>query len=822
MSLIRYYKTECKLLRRGPGLYLMLATMVVILYLMIQTTDAKLDRVVYVMDISEVYCIVALIILPLLATAIARRDEEWKTASMMASFPYRTWEMEAARLLCAATLPLVAALVPMGTYVWLVLNDGISWGIREWYTCAVLASFAIPMLFATVIAYLVGILIRKRYNYLISFVLLLSLAIILPEFFKTTRPSFSLPPQTQVWFDYSLVKYIGKSYSRMWGFIYDPAFWLHRGMVAVIAAGMVMAVLLVVCGRRRERVKAWLVYPMMLVLGATLLWAGNAMYGHLQEKVDIADANERFYRERLTSANDTTQQRELEQLIVTGIAAGKYTEADIEEMSRITLNTDGIISNPLSVSHIKDLLVGMKFQDLHINSYKLELEILPRHGLEVQATMQVSNGQAETLGRFPIMLRHIFNVQELKVNGVAAAYEWEEATDVLWITPAADVRPGEILEIEMTYRGTLNDWRHYYDYAPSGDRWEQAAIVEDNRLFLPAFYGWYPVIGNSRLSELLTHHFEGLEVEGRRQAANILDTHLPRPMADFEVAITGPIGLKLFSNASLVTSEQAGEKGATVTHMELPKASGLTLFGGDLQLAEATAGGKKLRLLASGQLPASSVEEAAQLAAKQYVEAAHTLEMLDGKAATSFPQSITMALADYPYYSLNEFDLRTRGMVDAAAAGPEARDTHYLSNLSKYRYFEAEIEQGKNGDIQLRTGQYWLDYSAKRREISNARLAYFNSQYILNNFFQAYIERKVEGEERTDPLFEPGSYFLNGPNQVYDLMNTIYSQYGIGSVYEVIKLVYDSIGTEPLIEDSDEQMEELLRGYLQRKTEGGK
>lgn len=53
--------------------------------------------------------------------------------------------------------------------------------------------------------------------------------------------------------------------------------------------------------------------------------------------------------------------------------------------------------------------------------------------------MQASNGQAATLERFPIMLRHIFDVQELKVNGAAAAYEWEEATDVLWIKPATDV-----------------------------------------------------------------------------------------------------------------------------------------------------------------------------------------------------------------------------------------------------------------------------------------------------------------------------------------------------------------------------------------------
>ncbi|MFF2019700.1 hypothetical protein [Paenibacillus sp. NPDC058177] len=821
MSLIHYYKTECKLLRRGPGLYLMLAAIAGILYLMIQTVDAQLDRAVYVMDISEVYCRAAIIILPLLATAIARRDEEWKTASMMATFPYRTWEMEAARLLCAITLPLTAALVPLGAYVWLVVNDGISWGMCEWYTCAVLASFVIPMLLATVIAYLVGILIRKRYSYLISFVLLLGLAIILPEFFKTDRPAFSLPPHMQVWFDYSLVKYIGSSYSRMWGFIYDPAFWLHRSMVTAIAAGMALAVLLIVCRRRRERGMAWLIYPTMLVLGAALLWAGSEMYGHLQERVGIADANERFYGERLTSANEITQQRELEQLFVAGFAAGKYTEADIEKMSRITINTDGITSNPLSVSHIKDLLVGMKFQDLHINSYKLELELLPRHGLEIQATMQARNGQADKLGRFPIMLRHVFDVQELKVNGSAAAFEWEKATDVLWITPDTDVMPGEHLEIEMTYRGTINDWRHYYSAAPSRDRWEQIAVVDDNKLFLPAFYGWYPVIGNSRLSELLTDHYEW-----GRHATDILDTQLPRPMAGFEVAITGPSGLKLFSNASLVTSEKAGEKGASVTRLEVDETSGLTLFGGDLHLAQATAGGKTLRLLTSGQLPARSVEEAAQLAAKQYVEAAHTLEMLDGKAATSFPQTVTMALADYPYYSLNESSLKTRGMVDAAVAGPEARDTHFVSNSSPFSlfdYFGAEIEQGKNGNIQLRTGQYWLDYSAKRRKISNARLYYFNSQYILNNFFQAYIERKVAGEELPGPLLEPGSSVLDGrPNQVNDLMNNIYSQYGIESVYEVIKLVYDSIGKEQLGEDSDEQMEELLQGYLQRKMEGGK
>lgn len=126
----------------------------------------------------------------------------------------------------------------------------------------------------------------------------------------------------------------------------------------------------------------------------------------------------------------------------------------------------------------------------------------------------------------------------------------------------------------MTYRGTLNDWRHYYSVAPSRDRWEQIAVVDDNRIFLPAFYGWYPVIGNSRLSELLTDHYEW-----GRHATDILDTQLPRPMAGFEVAITGASGLKLFSNASVITSKMAGEKGATITRLSWMKQADLHYLG---------------------------------------------------------------------------------------------------------------------------------------------------------------------------------------------------------------------------------------------------
>jgi len=815
MSMIRYYHTECKLLLRGPGFYMMFFSMVATIYVMLRGTDIRLDRAEYVLDISVVYCSIVIIMLPLLATAIARRDEEWKTAAMMASFPYRTWEMETARLLSALTLPFIAALIPMGVYTWMIIQDGISWGGREWYTSAVLASFAIPMLCATTVAYFVGILFRKRYSYIISFFLLLTISIMLPEFFRTERPAFSLPPHIQIWFDYSLIKNISTMYSHMWGFTYEASFWLHRGMVAMIAIGMMIAVLLIVFRRRRERMRIWFFCPVLLILGGSLFWAGSTMHEHLQERVDIAAANERFYAERLTSANSINKQRELEQLFVTEVASGKYKEEDIEELSRVTINSEESTIHPLSVSHMKDLLVGMKYQDININSYQLEMELLPQHHLAIQAKMEVSNGQAESIEKFPIMLRHIFEVQKVQLNGTDAAFEWEKDADVMWITPSTSIIPEEKLVIEMTYSATVNDWRRYYSSAESRDRWEQIAFVENSRLFLPAFYGWYPVIGNDRLSELLTEHYEW-----GRHTANILDTQLPRAMASFDIKVTGESGLELFSNAPVISIEKAEKKGMTITHLKLDEASGLTLFGGDLQLAEATVEGKTYRLLASAQLPTRSIELAAQLSAEHYAEVVRTLERLDGEAVTNFPQTVTMALSDYPFYNLNESSLRTRGMVDAAMGGPEARDIHYLYQGSKYRYFGAEVEQRKDGQIHLNSAQYWLDYSAKRRESSNGRLSYFNAQFILNHLFQTYIEQRVKNEEIIAPQFQEGNYFWNGSNQVYELMNTIYDQYGIVGGYEVIKLLYNSIGTEQIFEDSDEEIEALLADYLQRKLEG--
>lgn len=813
MNLMRYYKTECKLLMRGPGMYFMLAGMAGILYLIMQTTDVKLDRAAYVLELFKVFGMVAIIIVPLLATAIARRDEEWKTSSLMASFPYRIVEMEAARLLSALTISVTVALVPMGVYAVLVLRDGVSWGAREWYTCAVWASFAIPMVCATALAYLVGILIRKRTGYLISFLLLLGLTLVLPEMFKSTnRLSFSLPLHKQMWLDYSLIRPLSTFYSRMWGFVDDPAFWLHRSMVAVLAAAAVMAVLLILFWRRREPVKAWLVYPALLIMGAAWLWAGSGMYRHLHERVAIAEANEQFYGERLTSAN-TKQQRELEQQLLDGIASGIYTEADKEKMAQIRLNSDGILSNPLSLSHINDLFEGAKFRQLQITRYKLELDLQPRHGLAIKASMHARNGHKEALQRFPITLRHIFDVHKLKVNGAAAAFEWEEAADVLWITPEKAILPEEPLEIEMTYSGIVNDWRRYYAYVPSRDQWHPIAVAADNRLVLPSFYGWYPVIGNDRLSELLTHYYQS-----ERQATTIIDTHLPRPMADFEISVTGPSGLQLFSNAPTLSHGQTTKKGSSITQLKLEQASGISLFGGDLQLAKATEGGMTLRLLASGQYSARTVEEAAQYAVRQYAEAAQTLTRLDGQAATIFPETVTLALADYPYSILTESYSRTMGMVDAAAAGPQARDIHPISSS---RYLGADIEQEKDGRIHLRTGNYWLDYSAKRREIRNAHTYYFNAQVILDNVFQSYIEGKTAGASLPETVLKPGGYFGDGrPKPIYALINTIYRQYGLESGFEMTKLIYNNIGTAQLSEDSDEQIENLLQDYLQKKREG--
>jgi len=832
MNVLRYLKTEWKLLLRGPGIWLMAACLGGLIFLLLQSTTANPDKAGYILSMADTYMNVAIIIFPLLATAVARRDQELKTAAMLASFPYRFWQLEVARILCAAVMPVAAALVPAAGYAALLLKDGQGWGMQQWQTAGVLASFAIPMLCAVAIAYLIGSLIRKRYSYLVSFFVLLVLTAV-------PRPAFvsDLSPHQLLYLDYSLINVMNDFYSSLWGVTYEPVFWLHRIIVLAFVAVLTIIALLLAAKRRMEpaRIKGVLALAILLPV-VVAVWAAVQLHGELEQRVAIADETERFYGQQLTIANFPFEQRLLEQRFISGVLAGDYTEADIPQLAEITVpenmtdteETDewlgathvmGIQNvNPLTVSHMHSLYEGLAYRNLAITDYKLKVDVQQQHRLRVEAKMEASYSEGEALDKFPIVLRHSFEIQQARIGGMPAAFMQEEGTDVWWITPAEPVMPGTSLQLDVDYEGTVYDWRHRYfvrwnseNEGKVTDLLKQFAIVSEDRLLLPAAYGWYPIIGNSRLSEMNINSFTQ-----NSQSHNVNDTHFAGPLASFHVEITASVELKVFSNAEQVAAPtDVDANGRHSFQIAAKQASGLGLVGGsNVQLAEATVEGKTFRLIVSGEVLPKHAQQAAELAARQYAAMATVLEQLDGAQATRLPEQATFVLADFPFSFIGFGDAEVIGAGEVKKYG----DLHFIP------YDSVTVLGFENSELaELEIATYLLNFSSMemqqmQRIQQDGRL---DMLYKLNSFVRAYVREKVAEVPASDVLFKPGSYTYNGkPDPVYELMNRIYSLHGLEGVLEAIILYYKGIDDDKLELDNDEWAQKLLQHYLDARESG--
>ncbi len=832
MNVLRYLKTEVKLLLRGPGSWLMAACLGGLIFLLLQSTAASPDKAGYILSMVDTYMNVAIIIFPLLATAVARRDQELKTAAMLASFPYRFWQLETARILCAAIMPVAAALVPAAGYAILLLKDSQGWGLQQWHTVGVLASFAIPMLCAVAIAYLIGSLIRKRYSYLVSFFVLIVLSAV-------PRPAFvsNLNPHQLLYLDYSLSSVMNDFYSSLWGVTYEPVFWLHRIIVLALVAVLTIIALLLAARRRMEpaRIKGGLALAILLPV-VVAVWAAVQLYGELEQRVAIADETEHFYGQQLTIANYPLEQRLLEQRFISGVLAGDYTEADIPQLAVITEPEDttdtleadersgstqvmGVQNvNPLTVSHMRSLYEGLAYRNLAITDYKLKVDVQQQHRLRVEAKMEASYSEGEALDKFPIVLRHSFEIQQARINDMPASFVQEEGTDVWWLTPAEPVMPGTSLQLAVDYEGIVNDWRHRYFVRWYGenegkvtDVLKQFAIVSEDRLLLPAAYGWYPVIGNSRLSEININSFFQ-----NSQSHNVNDTHFAGPLASFHVEITAPVKLNVFSNAEQVAaSTDVSANGRHSFQLTAKKASGLGLVGGsNVQLAEANVEGKTLRLVLSGEILQKYAQQAAEMAARQYAVMTTVLEQLDGEQAMRLPEQATFVLADYPFSSIGFGDAEVIGAGESKKYG----DLHFIP------YDSVTMLGFENSDLaNWEIATYLLNFSNKEMEQmqyfeQDGRLELLNK---LNSFVRAYVQEKVAQMPASTDLFKEDSHMFKGSlHPVYKLMNRIYSLHGLEGVLEAIVLYYKGMDDDKLGLDGDEWAQQLLQHFLDTHASG--
>src|SRR5690606_28654346 len=90
----------------------------------------------------------------------------------------------------------------------------------------------------------------------------------------------------------------------------------------------------------------------------------------------------------------------------------------------------------------------------------------------------------------------------IAVDGREAAFEREPYQDVVWVIPAEPLLPQREVNLDFAYEGRIDDWQYRENADAKRSYWERLAFVEADRLFLPNYYGWYPVPGNQRVAEL--------------------------------------------------------------------------------------------------------------------------------------------------------------------------------------------------------------------------------------------------------------------------------------------------------------------------------
>lgn len=208
----------------------------------------------------------------------ARRDRMNGVDQLLGSMPYSSVKRWSAKVI-VFTIPFVLfALTPVVIYLWIWQTQFPEVSV---YPVWFLMSTIIPMLYAVILGWLLGGLLRSRFGYFIGFLLFFlhiygGLLLIVPNLPKAFRllPNFLL-------LDYKSMGY----FNDLWGFSRDLSFWLHRGFYLFLAAALFFLFVFAVSRIRKE--------PGILrnlALGfLSIVAAVSCLTGHIVMKSDLTE-----------------------------------------------------------------------------------------------------------------------------------------------------------------------------------------------------------------------------------------------------------------------------------------------------------------------------------------------------------------------------------------------------------------------------------------------------------------------------------------------------------------------------------------------------
>ncbi|SCW64386.1 hypothetical protein SAMN04487970_102335 [Paenibacillus tianmuensis] len=330
---------------------------------------------------------------PFLAVSAARRDTAVKIRPIQDALPYRSVQLIAARLL-ALIIPLGAlSLLPACFYAYHALRAGMTFSSMS-AGLFMLGSFVIPTTFTILLGYWIGTWTRNRIVYLYSLAIVAAVLFLANVIFLEWMPAqwtyladIGLTDLTRLGF-----------YSELWGFTDATAYGLlrlfHTALIVLLFGGIVYSAK----RGRKEKSRNTVLYPIAAAAVVTMVMSVLGYASIWKERTESSKGNFAFYR-KLFQENPS----EINRIAVERFLAGEEADPSV---------------NPLTQQHKNMLLLGRKYAMLTALKYDLKVNIGEKHLMEVQSAIQLHHGGQEAIDRFPLSLRHHFQIHEVKVEGM--------------------------------------------------------------------------------------------------------------------------------------------------------------------------------------------------------------------------------------------------------------------------------------------------------------------------------------------------------------------------------------------------------------------
>ncbi|BBI35189.1 ABC transporter permease [Cohnella abietis] len=731
----KYLMVEWKLLFRGPVFWVITLICGGVLYLFSSIENFADSRGMYAMHQSQFLMIVFLFTL-LLAMHLARRETLTRSNLILHALPSRYLQLQAMKIVAlAAPMSIIAAIPAIFFAINVILIDGtpISDAL---YGILILLTSVIPVWFIAVVGYIVGLLSSKRWIYIAGLALFLSMTYLLQFLISKWFP--------QNWImllEFSQVDlFRTELYSRQWGFMHGTTFWLHR--LFYLSLLITAFLVLVILGMKRRYERQGLrniyfaaIFSSLLAIITAYLYMNISM-----DRLAIIKTELDFYK----STYEIT-----------------YYSKDGQEI--VTDNKK------------RELATIAEYAGIAATKYDLTLHVEKKHGLTIEAAIHMNNGTNRVLDRFPVTLRHIYDLSSVVVNGEAATYEWETNRDFVWVVPAQPLPIGEKAVINMTYNGTVNSWR--YDHDSGFGLYYRNAFVDDDRLYLPGTSGWFPIPGTHSLTQYVLSYYNN---RGGPKP-NLVDSLFAIPNADYNVKIISAKTLNVVPVVGAIVRSD-NDRGVYQTELSAKQAPGFSVIAGPLKLLSYPGTSHSISILVDGWYVGRSEEETVgkwtmfteqvlQLLTELWPEGSGNEARKSSNKLEDFPASLTLLLEYRSPTSINRrINIADPAIINANGlvyAADYSKTMPRLDPHMKTRWLQTLFEQ-QLGEIAFQSSEF---------------------NYLL----VAYLTASTDTEHKAQllPMKDPVIYSISSKyNQEF---NQIYKQSTEAEFKHFIKAYYEML-----------------------------